>query len=260
MLVIQIKFTSDCQKYCENCLIFYIGCRYCLMTNIICGITSQSQYKNIDKYFCPNTLFNSIYCMFHNNRAEILMEWIPYSQFTNVKEIAKGGFGIIYQATWLDGSTNNKINYSKFRERRNNEIVILKKFNDSQATGCKPFANVEHDTHLVYKILDGERTEITKYTPECYANLMKRCCNANPKKRPHNRNSVNKFKETWSEFNKKPHPSAIYTSRPLRSFISRNSLNSSKDYTSIELDPNILGTKRNIEELGINSYGNSGIY
>jgi len=38
------------------------------------------------------------------------MEWIPYSQFKNVKEIARGGFGIIYQATWLDGSINRDHN------------------------------------------------------------------------------------------------------------------------------------------------------
>ncbi|EXX54516.1 hypothetical protein RirG_233730 [Rhizophagus irregularis DAOM 197198w] len=57
-------------------------------------------------------------------------------------------------------------------------------------TGCKPFANVEHDTHLVYKIFDGERPEITEDTSECYANLMKRCWDANPKKKTsYNRNS-----------------------------------------------------------------------
>ncbi|GET57325.1 hypothetical protein RhiirA1_453908 [Rhizophagus irregularis] len=36
--------------------------------------------------------FVSFNDMFNNNRAEILMEWIPYSG------IAKGGFGIIYQS------------------------------------------------------------------------------------------------------------------------------------------------------------------
>ncbi|PKY62537.1 hypothetical protein RhiirA4_489150, partial [Rhizophagus irregularis] len=67
------------------------------------------------------------------------------------------------------------------------------------------------------------------------------------------------------EFNGKTHPSAIYTSRPLRSFISSCSSIFSKGYDSIELEldidiksSNILGTKRNIEELEINSYGNSG--
>ncbi len=42
----ELKFTSDCQKHCENCLIFYTGCRYCLTTNIIFGLTNQSQYKS----------------------------------------------------------------------------------------------------------------------------------------------------------------------------------------------------------------------
>ncbi|CAB4479527.1 unnamed protein product [Rhizophagus irregularis] len=71
--------------------------------------------------------------------------------------------------------------------------------------------------------------------------------------------------ELGPEFNGKTHPSAIYTSRPLRSFISRCSSYFSKDYNSIELEldidiksSNILEKKRNIEELEINSYGNSG--
>ncbi|PKY25382.1 kinase-like protein [Rhizophagus irregularis] len=521
----KLKFTSDCQKYCENCLIFYTGCRYCLTTNVIFGVTNQSKckkckrvssiifdiekfrsgnsdlddflvnlrleihnrleittftekIKNIDSYFNPNTLFSSIYGIFNDIRAEILMEWIPYSQFTNVKEIAKGGFGIIYQATWLDGSINNeKVHYSlEMRERRNNETVILKKFNNSQGiskhfldelksnqhcyvlnrhiirtygftkdpnsddyilvmqyasggdlhkylreqftnitwdkrkisilwqiakgletihnakfihrdfhsgnmlidlsydkahqwqigdlglsqpvdsvssnneiygvipyiapeifkgstfskesdvycvgmimweltTGCKPFANVEHDINLIYKILDGERPEITKDTPECYANLMKSCWDPDPEKRPSiteirkilnkwyfRNNDLEQFKkaeikrkelinlkELGPKFNGKTHPSAIYTSRPLRSFISRCSSYFSKDYNSIELEfdigikryylrfkffslslhnlnsndsntisSNILGTKRNLEELEIDSYGNSG--
>ncbi|CAG8514665.1 21583_t:CDS:2 [Rhizophagus irregularis] len=75
------------------------------------------------------------------------------------------------------------------------------------------------------------------------------------------------LKELGPKFNGKTHPSAIYTSRLLRSFISRCSSYFSKDYNSIELEfdigiksSNILGTKRNLEELEIDSYGNSGIY
>src|SRR2546429_397481 len=30
-----LEFTSDCQKYCTYCYVFYVGCRYCLITNII---------------------------------------------------------------------------------------------------------------------------------------------------------------------------------------------------------------------------------
>jgi serine/threonine protein kinase len=122
-------------------------------------------------------------------------------------------------------------------------------------TGCKPFANEEHDIQLVYKILDGERPVITEDTPECYANLMKSCWDQDPKKRP----SIKKVRNTlgsWSfrnkhnevfnqaeskrielinlgklgpEFSEKPHPNAIFTSRLLSSFISKcSSINSSK--------------------------------
>jgi hypothetical protein len=41
----ELTFTSDNQKYCESCFIFFIGCRYCLTTNIIFGITNQSECK-----------------------------------------------------------------------------------------------------------------------------------------------------------------------------------------------------------------------
>ncbi|PKC54503.1 kinase-like protein [Rhizophagus irregularis] len=51
-------------------------------------------------------------------------------------------------------------------------------------TGCKPFANIEHNYELVYKIIDGKRPEITNDTPECFANLMKECWDSNPSKRP----------------------------------------------------------------------------
>ncbi|CAB5367532.1 unnamed protein product [Rhizophagus irregularis] len=74
------------------------------------------------------------------------------------------------------------------------------------------------------------------------------------------------------EFAKKPHPRAIYTSRPLSFFISKcSSINSSKDYISRELEFDIsiesytsrslsvpvtsLG-KRNIEELNIEETNN----
>src|SRR5207248_1711701 len=40
-----LKFLSDCQKYCSKCCIVYTGCRYCLTTNIIFGFTDRSQCK-----------------------------------------------------------------------------------------------------------------------------------------------------------------------------------------------------------------------
>ena len=122
-------------------------------------------------------------------------------------------------------------------------------------TGYKPFANVKHDIHLVYKILDGERPKITKDTPECYANLMKSCLDPNPKERPSitevrktfddwysiseyndifnkaelKRNLLMNLKKLGPKFSEKPHMNAIYTSRPLGFLIAKcSSMHSSK--------------------------------
>jgi hypothetical protein len=40
-----LKFVNCCQKWCSDCFIVYVGCRYCLTTNIIFGITDQTQCK-----------------------------------------------------------------------------------------------------------------------------------------------------------------------------------------------------------------------
>ncbi|EXX66957.1 Bck1p [Rhizophagus irregularis DAOM 197198w] len=113
--------------------------------------------------------------------------------------------------------------------------------------GCKPFANVKHDIHLIYKILDGERPNITEDTPECYANLMKSCWDPDPQKRPPikeiylalnswfreginetefeqaeaKRKRLIESKKIGPEFAEKCHPEAIYTSRPLSALISK---------------------------------------
>jgi hypothetical protein len=165
----ELVFTSDCQKYCRNCFTFFIGCRYCLTTNIIFGITNQSQckkcekvstiildttkiisnnsgnrvlddflvsirsyqseltkftdvIKKIDKYFVPTEVLRIF-------NKQILIKYIPYSRFKNVKEIAKGGFSIIYQATWLDGSKYTNFGAAFVNEVKN-QIVVLKRYNN----------------------------------------------------------------------------------------------------------------------------------
>ncbi|CAG8560213.1 23071_t:CDS:2, partial [Rhizophagus irregularis] len=67
------------------------------------------------------------------------------------------------------------------------------------------------------------------------------------------------LRQLGPEFSEKPHPDAIFTSRPLSSIISKcSSINPSKDYTSKELEFDIdierSNVVRTIEELNINSH------
>jgi hypothetical protein len=155
----KLEFKSDCQKYCVNCFIYYVGCRYCLTTNIIFGVAGQSQckkckrvsfilynesdletfliynvklpeftdiVKNIDEYF-------TLWQILKFEKIKInkpLIEWIPYSQFTGVKLMTKGGYGIIYKAEWI----------GKAEWLSESKTVILKRFENSE-NNSKYFLN-----------------------------------------------------------------------------------------------------------------------
>jgi hypothetical protein len=51
-----LNFVSNCQKSCLHCYTTYIGCRYCLTTNIIFGITDKSQCKKCRRVFTINVI------------------------------------------------------------------------------------------------------------------------------------------------------------------------------------------------------------
>ena len=65
---------------------------------------------------------------------DIVFEWIPYNQFSNIKEIGRGGFATVYSAIWKDGPL--KYNSSSKEYTRNlsdsNYKVALKFLHNSQ--------------------------------------------------------------------------------------------------------------------------------
>jgi serine/threonine protein kinase len=51
-------------------------------------------------------------------------------------------------------------------------------------SGVPPFDDRTHDLQLSLSICEGERPEIITNSPECYINLMKKCWDPDPLKRP----------------------------------------------------------------------------
>ncbi|RIA80353.1 kinase-like domain-containing protein [Glomus cerebriforme] len=62
-----------------------------------------------------------------------VLEWIPYDRFYNIEYIAKGGFGKVYRANWIDGFIWDWDNKNKNWGRRYpNRDVALKSLNNSK--------------------------------------------------------------------------------------------------------------------------------
>jgi hypothetical protein len=61
-----------------------------------------------------------------------ILEWIPYEKFENIEYLAKGGFGIVHKAKWINGCINHwDISQNKWN-RWTNVNVVLKCLNNSQ--------------------------------------------------------------------------------------------------------------------------------
>ena len=107
---------------CEECNQKKTGVTWCNTCN---AKHFQQNFKNwtsgnieIDK-FIQSTQLSS-------NRYDKVSEWIPYDRFNNIEYIAKGGFGEVYRANWIDGHILHWNNKNQNWERlESNKFVAL---------------------------------------------------------------------------------------------------------------------------------------
>ncbi|RHZ75530.1 hypothetical protein Glove_213g187 [Diversispora epigaea] len=65
-----------------------------------------------------------------NDRREVIIEWIPYDRFKDVKQIGRGGFGTIHYARWIDGRIKEWDIENQQWKRGKQKEVALKKFDN----------------------------------------------------------------------------------------------------------------------------------
>ncbi|RGB39129.1 kinase-like domain-containing protein [Rhizophagus diaphanus] len=108
----------------------------CIECNYICNaIYFKLNFENwtsgnndIDKFIQETQL-----SAHHNLDLLNALEWIPYDRFYNVNYIAKGGFGKVYRANWVDGYIDKWNNETQNWKRNNkNMFVALKSLNNSK--------------------------------------------------------------------------------------------------------------------------------
>ena len=114
---------------CEECNQENTGYGWCKACN---AKHFQQNFKNwtsgnvdIDK-FIQDTQLSAKYWFY-------VLEWIPYDRFRNIEYIAKGGFGKVYKANWIDGYIDHWDSKNQNWERDNpNKFVALKSLNNSK--------------------------------------------------------------------------------------------------------------------------------
>ena len=67
-----------------------------------------------------------------NHPNDIVFEWIPYDQFSDIEEIGRGGFATVYSAIWRDGPLDYDDGTEKYLNLTPNHEVALKCLHNSQ--------------------------------------------------------------------------------------------------------------------------------
>ena len=100
---------------------------------LICNTKHFQQ--NFEKWSSGNVDINKFIqeAQLSANYKYKVLEWIPYDRFYDIEYIAKGGFGKVYRANWIDGYILNWDNQNQNWERYDsNKFVALKSLNNSK--------------------------------------------------------------------------------------------------------------------------------
>ncbi|CAB5362383.1 unnamed protein product [Rhizophagus irregularis] len=123
IMVLQIEY---CEKVCIKCGKFYINkwCKSCQMNYLKeNSVNWTSENKNIDNFIQEMQLKIE-------NYEDIVFEWIPYVQFSNVKrKIGVNNSFILYSAKWKDGPLIYDRSIRRFKRNPNQEIAFKYYYN-----------------------------------------------------------------------------------------------------------------------------------
>jgi hypothetical protein len=113
-------------KYCEKCNeeylnIYYKWCKSCHLISNFINWTSGN--KKIDNFIQKMQLI-----VIANY---IIIEWIPYNQFINIKEIGRNyKNSILYSAIWNDGPLHYNEDEKLIRKSEQVMLITLNYFDD----------------------------------------------------------------------------------------------------------------------------------
>ena len=114
-------------RLCKECSQPNTGYNWCQSCN------SKHFQQDFNKWTSGNKEIDEFIQNFQLNATHWtdVLEWIPYEKFEDIEYLAKGGFGTVHKAKWIDGHIWNwDINQTKW-DRSYNAYIALKCLNNS---------------------------------------------------------------------------------------------------------------------------------
>jgi len=69
-----------------------------------------------------------------NKWNDVIVEWIPYDHFNDIKEISKDGFATVYSAIWTDGPLDYNEDSKKYLKESDKKVALKCLYNSQNIT------------------------------------------------------------------------------------------------------------------------------
>ena len=95
---------------------------------------SKHFQQDFNKWTSGNKEIDEFIQNFQSNATyyKEVLEWIPYEKFSDIEYLAKGGFGTVHKAKWIDGIIEYWNTSQNKWVRFTNRNIVLKSLNNSQ--------------------------------------------------------------------------------------------------------------------------------
>ncbi|RHZ59693.1 hypothetical protein Glove_362g68 [Diversispora epigaea] len=126
------------KQQCNNCQNWHQAIQYCefcirkYLENNFGNWTSGN--NEIDKLIQE--------CQRKIKKPDVVIEWIEYNQFENIKHLADGGCATVYTAIWKDGCYHKWNSERRIFERFGRQKIVLKRLNNSNNNNVHWFQEV----------------------------------------------------------------------------------------------------------------------
>ncbi|EXX53695.1 Mkk2p [Rhizophagus irregularis DAOM 197198w] len=143
------QYTDKWLEWCKPCLINHLQSNFTNWTsgNKRVDILIQEIQLQVDKWY------------------DIIFEWIPFDQFSDFKEVGRGGFSKVYSAIWKDGPLDYDIDKKEWRRQPNKKVALKCLFNsenisDAFLNEVKAYSNTITEKILqIYGISQSPNTK-----------------------------------------------------------------------------------------------------